>query len=66
MTKKKEGWETALALVKQVKPSAALIIGNNEERIINEHFGGSFARFRDYCSSLGFNNLRYMSEKANY
>ena len=46
-----------LSLVKKIKPKVKLILGNNEERIINNLFDGNFEEFRKYCVSLGFEDV---------
>lgn len=42
-------YESGLAVSKLVNAHIVFIIGNSEERVINDHFGGDFNRFRDYC-----------------
>ena len=42
-------YESGLAVSKLVNAHIVYIIGNSEERVINDHFGGDFNRFRDYC-----------------
>lgn len=47
-------WKTAFPSVKKIKAKVVLIIGNNEERIVANVFGGDFEKFREYCLNLGF------------
>ena len=51
--KEMDSWKSALLLIKKIKAKVILIIGNNEERIIKNHFNG-IKEFKDYCISLGF------------
>lgn len=53
----KDTWHEGLLLVQQFHSKIVLIIGNNEERIIAEHFAGSFEDFRAYCMELGFHDV---------
>ncbi len=43
--------------VKGVKADVVLILGNNEERIINWFFGGDFAAFEKFCLSKGIKKV---------
>lgn len=55
----KKNWEMGLQTVKYIKCKVVLIIGNNEERIIKEHFDDNFEAFSDYCKKLGFYDVCY-------
>lgn len=47
-------WEKGLTTVKYLHPKVILVIGNNEQRIIDEQFGGYFEDFKLHCMLLGF------------
>jgi calcineurin-like phosphoesterase family protein len=47
----------ALSVVKLINARVSLIIGNNEERIIQNLFDNDFNRFKDFCLELGFKNV---------
>lgn len=51
--KENNSWQMALKLVKKIKAKVILVIGNNEERIIQNYFK-NFDDFKNYCISLGF------------
>lgn len=53
----KDTWLKGLLLVQQFHSKIVLIIGNNEERIISEHFAENFEDFRAYCMELGFHDV---------
>lgn len=55
----KTGWEEVLQIPKRVNASVILIIGNNEERIVQEQFNGDFAAFRNFCLKGGFKDVRH-------
>ena len=42
-------FRSGLAVSKQINAHIILIIGNNEQRAIDDFFGGSFDKFREYC-----------------
>ena len=42
-------YNSGLAVSKLVNAHIILITGNGEERVIEEHFGGDFEKFREYC-----------------
>jgi len=48
-----------LLLAKKVKAKIILIIGNNEKRIIKYYFNNSFDKFREYCLSCGFYDVKF-------
>ena len=47
-----------LGVVRKIKAKVVLILGNNEERIIKYHFGGDYEKFREYCLSLGYLDVK--------
>ena len=47
-------YENAFKKVKEINAKVILISGNNETRIMNEVFEGSFDRFKKYLLDLGF------------
>ena len=42
-------FRSGLAVSKLVNAHIICVIGNSEERVIDEHFDGDFNRFREYC-----------------
>ncbi len=44
-----EDFRSGLAVSKRINAHIILIIGNNEQRAIDDFFDGSFDKFRDYC-----------------
>ena len=42
-------YKSGLAVSKLVNAHIIYIIGNSEERVIDDHFGGDFNRFKEYC-----------------
>ena len=42
-------FKSGLAVSKLINAHIILIIGNNEQRAIDEYFDGSFDKFREYC-----------------
>lgn len=55
--KESMGWEQTIKYIKKIKPQIILIIGNNEQRIIDCFFDGDFNKFRDYCLSNGISEV---------
>lgn len=55
----KTGWEEVLEIPKEVVAPIVLIIGNNEERVVQECFGGDFAAFRNFCLERGFKDVKH-------
>ena len=51
-------WMKALSYVKKIKAKIILIIGNNEERIIDKTFKGDFQKFKDFCIGIGFFDVK--------
>lgn len=53
-----QDWIQTPDIVKTILPSVVLIIGNNEQRIINSEFSGDFELFREYLISKGFADVK--------
>lgn len=51
-------WEKSLTYVKKIKAKVILIIGGNEQRVIDKHFNGNFESFRKFCIKLGFYDVK--------
>ena len=51
-------WREAFALIKKNKAKCILIICNNEERLIEDKFNGSFNKFRQFCLEQGFTDVK--------
>ena len=47
-----------LSIVKKLKAKVILLMGNNEHRIVEYFFDNSFEKFRSYCLSLGFQDVK--------
>ncbi len=47
--KDEKDFRSGLAISKQINAHIILIIGNNEQRAIDECFDGSFEKFREFC-----------------
>lgn len=54
----KESWRKAIKHIQKIKCKLILIIGNNEERLINEQFGNSINEFKKYAKSIGFKDIK--------
>lgn len=52
------GWQQSLELVKKIKAKVVLVIGNNEQRIIDNCFNRNFEDFKQYCESVGFEDVK--------
>jgi calcineurin-like phosphoesterase family protein len=50
-------WKKTIKYVKKVRPSVILIIGNNEQRVIERYFENDFQKFREYCLMVGFKEV---------
>lgn len=50
----KSSYETCFKLVQKIKAKVILILGNNEERLINDKFDSNFDKFREYLLQMGF------------
>jgi len=46
-------WEQGLKLIRKIKARIVLIIGNNEQRIIDLFFDGNFEKFKQACLENG-------------
>ena len=64
-----ESWKDALKYVKRIKPQIVLIMGNNEDRIVDNFFNGDFEQFRQYLLNAGIKevhkSLELKTEKLN-
>lgn len=47
-----------LSYVKKIKSKVVLILGNNEKRMIKYFFENDTNKFKDYCLSLGFYDVK--------
>ena len=56
-SKDERDWRTGLESVIHINADVILIVGNNEERVIEYEFNGDFNSFKNYCLSLGFKNV---------
>lgn len=52
-----QSWREGLKYVKYIKCDVVLVIGNNEQRIIDNVYDGSFDSFRNYCINIGFKDV---------
>ncbi len=52
--KDNKNYEYCFSLVKKIKAKVILILGNNEERIMRNHFDNDFEKFKAYLLNLGF------------
>lgn len=50
-------WEQGLKLIKKIKAKIILVIGNNEQRVIDLFFGGDFEKFREVCLQSGISEV---------
>lgn len=53
-----DSWRKAMTYIKKVKADIILIVGNNEDRIIDKYFDNNLERFRDRCLSHGIKEVR--------
>lgn len=53
-----KNYPNGLLSISRVNAKVILIIGNNEERIIEEIFEGDFERFREKCIQYGFYDVK--------
>lgn len=51
-------WKNSLIYAKKIKAKIILIIGNNEERIISQHFNSDFDKFKEFCKQNGFFDVK--------
>lgn len=54
----KSSWKQTLNYAKKLKAKVVLIIGNNEQRVIENHFNSDFESFKRYCLELGFEDVK--------
>jgi len=54
---------SGLAVSRRVNAHLILITGNQEDRVIRDHFGGDFERFRAWC--LGSDLFRFVDIRKN-
>ena len=57
-TTNNKNWDACFDILKKLVADVILILGNNEDRIIKEYFGGDFEKFRKHCISRGFVDVR--------
>lgn len=50
-------WQKALNYVKKIKANIILIMGNNEERILNNFFSSNFDAFKSFLISKGIKDV---------
>ena len=50
-------WEKTLEYIKKIKAQIVLIIGNNEERVIDSEYNGDFEAFRKVCITHGIKDV---------
>lgn len=51
-------WKIAMTYGKKIKANVVLIIGNNEGRLIDKEFGGSFQKFKKFAIENGFYDVK--------
>lgn len=56
-SKDSENFTERFALVKKIKADVVLILGNNEERLLQRQFGDDFEKFKIYLQKLGFKDV---------
>ncbi len=56
--KDENSWTQTLSYVKRLKANIILVIGNNEQRVIENHFNGNFETFRKFCVNQGFKDVK--------
>jgi len=55
---------SGLTVSAQIKANIILVVGTQEQRIIRDHFGGSFEKFREYCLSEPSFKIKDVVENA--
>lgn len=50
----KISYKVCLKLVQKIKAKVVLILGNNEQRLIDDKFDGDFEKFKKYLLDIGF------------
>ena len=58
-------WQNCLGYFKKIKAKIVLIIGNNEQRIIDRYFNKSFNKFKEMCLSYGIYDVK-KNEKLSF
>lgn len=58
-------WQNSLGYFKKIKAKIVLIIGNNEQRIIDRNFNKSFNKFKEMCLSYGIYDVK-KNEKLEF
>ena len=53
-----DSWYQSIKYPLKINAKIVLIIGNNEERIIKNHFSGSFDEFKNFAISSGFHDVK--------
>ena len=51
-------WKDAARYIKKIKANIILIIGNNEQRVIDFFFDSNFDKFKEYCLSIGIKDVK--------
>ena len=63
-------WICGLKLIKKINANVVLIIGNNEQRVIEYFFDGDFEKFKSACKGYGikdvYTRLDVKGRKYNY
>ena len=50
----KENFDSCYSLVQKINAKVVLILGNNDDRVMQYEFGGDFEKFKKYLLSKGF------------
>lgn len=53
-----DSWKTAVTYIKKIKAKVILIIGNNEQKVIEKFFDNDFLKFRDFFIARGFADVK--------
>jgi len=53
-----DSWRKSIKYVKKIKANVILVMGNNEDRVVKHYFDNDFEKFREYCLSIGFTDVR--------
>lgn len=51
------GYDECFEFVKKIRAKVVLILGNNEDKILNREFGGDFEKFKNYLLAKGFSDV---------
>lgn len=49
-----DSWKKAIYNVNKINAKVVLVMGNNEDRIVDNFYDGDYDKFRNYCLSVGF------------